>query len=77
MVVMFLASTVTIAKKKEEEKKEEEKSFINSSLVSGLKWRSIGPAWASGRIADFAVNPKNTKRILCGCCQWWCMENNK
>jgi photosystem II stability/assembly factor-like uncharacterized protein len=60
MVALFLVSTVTIAKKKEEEKKEEEKSFVNSSLVSGLKWRSIGPAWASGRIADFAVNPNNT-----------------
>ncbi|NPA35494.1 MAG: glycosyl hydrolase [Chlorobi bacterium] len=34
-------------------------TLINSHLVSGLKWRSIGPAFASGRIADFAVNPDN------------------
>jgi photosystem II stability/assembly factor-like uncharacterized protein len=27
--------------------------------VGGLKFRSIGPAFTSGRIADFAVNPKN------------------
>jgi len=27
--------------------------------LSGLKFRSIGPALTSGRIADFAVNPKN------------------
>ncbi len=62
MVVVFLASTVIFAKKKEE-KNEETKPFVSSDLVSGLKWRSIGPAWASGRIADFAVNPKNTKEF--------------
>ena len=28
-------------------------------MVSGLKLRSIGPAFTSGRIADFAVNPNN------------------
>ncbi len=31
----------------------------DSGLVNGLKFRSIGPAMASGRIADFAVNPNN------------------
>lgn len=30
-----------------------------SSTFNGLKWRSIGPAAYSGRIADFAVNPTN------------------
>ncbi len=67
LVAVLLSSTVTFAKKKEEDKKkEEEKSFVNSGLVSGLKWRSIGPAWASGRIADFAVNPKNPKEYYVG-----------
>ncbi|WP_372649795.1 glycosyl hydrolase [Draconibacterium sp.] len=61
MAAVFLVSTVAFSKKKEEEKKEEDKPFVNSGLVSGLKWRSIGPAWASGRIADFAVNPNNHK----------------
>ncbi|MBK6283513.1 MAG: glycosyl hydrolase [Draconibacterium sp.] len=63
MVAVLLSSTVAFAKQKEkeDEKKDEEKAFINSGLVSSLKFRSIGPAWASGRIADFAVNPKNTK----------------
>src|SRR5690349_2680109 len=28
--------------------------------LSGLKFRAIGPALTSGRIADFAVNPTNT-----------------
>ncbi|MCX6245561.1 MAG: glycosyl hydrolase [Bacteroidetes bacterium] len=50
-------------KKEKEEKKEEKKdSVMNSGLVGGLKFRSIGPAFTSGRIADFAVDPKNTDR---------------
>ncbi|MFA6597617.1 MAG: glycosyl hydrolase [Ignavibacteriaceae bacterium] len=40
--------------------KEETKDKLNSGTFSGLKFRSIGPAWNSGRIADFAVNPANT-----------------
>lgn len=46
----------------ESSKKEEKKgdSIYNSALVGGLKFRSIGPAFCSGRIADFAVNPKNS-----------------
>lgn len=32
---------------------------ITSANVSALKFRSIGPAFTSGRIADFAVNPEN------------------
>ncbi len=32
---------------------------FNSGLFSGLTFRSIGPAVTSGRISDFAVNPKN------------------
>ena len=53
------------AKKSKVEKKEAKKdtvkedSIYNSALVSGLKFRNIGPSFTSGRIADFAVNPKN------------------
>lgn len=32
---------------------------IKSSYFGGLKFRGIGPAFASGRIADFSVNPDN------------------
>ncbi|MFA6978268.1 MAG: glycosyl hydrolase [Ignavibacteriaceae bacterium] len=39
--------------------KEETKDKLNSGTFSGLKFRNIGPAWNSGRIADFAVNPNN------------------
>lgn len=32
---------------------------VKSSDLSGLKFRSVGPAFMSGRIADIAINPKN------------------
>jgi len=37
-----------------------------SSTFAGLSFRSIGPAWASGRISDFAVNQKNHSEIYAG-----------
>lgn len=38
----------------------QQKLVPDSALVNGLKFRSIGPAAASGRIADFAANPFNS-----------------
>jgi len=40
--------------------KKAESDTLKSDVFGGLKWRGIGPAFASGRIADFAVNPANT-----------------
>lgn len=40
---------------------DKEKSKLTSSTFSGLKFRSVGPAWNSGRISDFAVNPDKIK----------------
>src|SRR5271165_7669132 len=49
--------------KKEEptkdEAKEEKKGGMTADTFSGLKFRSIGPAVASGRVMSIAVNPKN------------------
>lgn len=42
-------------------KKASDKKADEFNPYSGLKWRSIGPAFTSGRIADFAVNPNNPK----------------
>jgi photosystem II stability/assembly factor-like uncharacterized protein len=47
------------AKEKKKDKETEKSEGIDSKLLSGLKWRGIGPALTSGRIADFAVNPEN------------------
>ncbi len=62
----------SFAQKKGKKKDKKEKSetpkdtIITGALVGGLKWRSIGPAWASGRIADFAVNPNNHAEYIVG-----------
>ncbi len=50
--------SVSKTDKKEKGAKTDAKSdTLKSSNFGGMKWRSIGPAFTSGRIADFAVNP--------------------
>ena len=46
-------------KKEESKKDEEKKGGMAADTFSGLKFRSIGPAVASGRVMSIAVNPKN------------------
>jgi hypothetical protein len=53
-------------KKKDAAKDSLKKETGLSSTFAGLSFRSIGPAWASGRIADFAVNPENHSEIYVG-----------
>lgn len=56
---LFLGfSQVTNAQRKSK-KKNKEKAPLESINISGLKWRNVGPALTSGRIADFAFNPNN------------------
>jgi len=61
-----------------DEDKKEEKDPLNSSTFSGLKFRNIGPALTSGRIADFAVNPNNHSEYYVGvaCGHVWKTTNN-
>ena len=42
-----------------ETKDEEKKGGMTADTFSGLKFRSLGPAVASGRVMSIAVNPKN------------------
>ncbi len=56
---LLFASASVLAQKKTDQPAGNS-SNINSGLVSGLSFRNIGPAMASGRIADIAVNPENT-----------------
>jgi len=56
-MLFLLASTTLEAQRKKEEPAA--KSTLSSSTFSGLRFRSIGPAFTSGRIGDFAVNPDN------------------
>ncbi len=38
---------------------EKPKYYLDTVSLSGLKWRNIGPAFTSGRIADIAIHPDN------------------
>ena len=52
--VIFFNITILFA-----QKSAKNKSSNPEEIVKGLKFRSIGPAFTSGRIADIAVNPQN------------------
>ncbi len=49
-----------------EKKEEEKKPGMNADTFSGLKFRSLGPAVASGRVVAIAVNPKNKFEFYVG-----------
>jgi photosystem II stability/assembly factor-like uncharacterized protein len=66
IILSVIINPVTAQKKKEAAKESEKKESVLSSTFSGLSFRSIGPAWASGRISDFAVNPENKSEIYAG-----------
>ncbi|MCF8259873.1 MAG: glycosyl hydrolase [Melioribacteraceae bacterium] len=57
--LLFLLLLIPFLLNAQDEESEETKDPFSSSTFSGLKWRGIGPARTSGRIADFAVNPNN------------------
>jgi len=42
------------------------KDSVKTPPLSGLKFRNIGPAFSSGRIADFAINPNNHSEYYVG-----------
>lgn len=56
--VLLLSAGVS-AQKKGNTQTQATNSALNSGLVAGLQFRCIGPAMASGRISDIAVNPEN------------------
>jgi photosystem II stability/assembly factor-like uncharacterized protein len=55
----ILFSPIEAGAQKKKKQEDEKVEGIDAKLISGLKWRSIGPALTSGRVADFAVNPHN------------------
>ena len=59
ILISMLAGITSFGQKKETKTEDKKEDKISSSTVSAFKWRSIGPALTSGRIADFAVNPDN------------------
>lgn len=59
-----LTSPLVARSKKSPPPAAEEASALGSGDVSGLSWRGIGPAIASGRVGDFAVDPDNRARYF-------------
>ena len=60
LITTLIAFTLIVSPSTAQKNKDDApKSKINSSLVSGLSFRSIGPSLMSGRVADIAVNPNN------------------
>lgn len=59
LIVSFTASIQAQKKSKNETPKAENKTLVSSSDLSAFKFRSLGPALTSGRIADLLINPDN------------------
>lgn len=70
-IVLLISLPLTAQKAKGKESStsttstvKEKKTGFDTVDISGLKFRSIGPALTSGRISEFAVDPKNPKRYF-------------
>ena len=76
-VFIFTCSTTTTYAQKQKNKENKEKKSV-SSPFSSLQFRSIGPAFTSGRIADLAVNPDNPSEyyVAVASGHLWKTENN-
>ena len=62
----------------EEKKKTNQEKKDNSTIYSGLKFRSIGPALMSGRISDIVIHPENENLwyVTAGSGGVWKTENS-
>ena len=66
-----------IAAEQKEAEGEEEESKLNEGLLAAFEFRSLGPAFMSGRIADIAVDPvsPNTWYVAAGSGNLWKTTN--
>ena len=71
--IFFFNSNIIAEEKISSDKKKE-----NSSIYSGLKFRSIGPALMSGRISDIVIHPENENvwYVTAGSGGVWKTENS-
>ena len=78
MTALFILASFNVEAKKKKNGEDEKSDTLKSETFSGLKWRGIGPAFASGRIADFAVNPNNHSEYYVAVASGhvWKTENN-
>lgn len=64
LLMAVLLNSVTFAQKSK--KNDLPSDTLKSDVLGGLKWRGIGPAFTSGRIAVLAVNPENHSEYYVG-----------
>ena len=74
LLSIFFINTNSLA----EEKNKTTNKKDNSSIYSGLKFRSIGPALMSGRISDIVIHPENENvwYVTAGSGGVWKTENS-
>jgi len=66
LALLAILVTVPAATAKKKKAPDKPKPLLTSKILNGLKFRSIGPAFASGRVADIAVNPINHSQWFIG-----------
>lgn len=59
LILLFLVASIAAVDAQRRKTSSSAKQPIDSKLFSDLKFRSIGPAFMSGRIADLAIDPTN------------------
>jgi len=59
LLIIVFCTLPLLAQRKKQANTTKEKSALEEANLSGLKFRSLGPALTSGRISDLAVNPNN------------------
>jgi hypothetical protein len=65
LIVLLLVTVPVMAKKKKQDAEPEApEGPFNAGTFAGLALRNIGPATTSGRISDFAVDPRIRKRYF-------------
>ncbi|MEM8668062.1 MAG: glycosyl hydrolase [Planctomycetota bacterium] len=64
LALLFVPSVVA----QDSDEPEDETPGVNSSLISSLKFRGIGPALMSGRIGDIVVDPKKRSTWYVAAC---------
>jgi photosystem II stability/assembly factor-like uncharacterized protein len=63
-VLVILPAVDAFAKKAKDEAADEPKALMSDATLAGLEFRLIGPAYNSGRVTDFAVQPDKTQVIF-------------
>ena len=78
ILMLAFAPIILGQKSKKDKNKNDEDYWLKSDLLSDFQFRSIGPAFMSGRIADIAIDPKNENcwLVAAGSGGVWKTENN-